>query len=217
MHTQLKHVLRAIGILALIAIPIQALAQQPAAPTTPPATYQPQNHEGVGVGAKIGPLFASFDEAGEDFSNRTGFIGGLFLGGNRAGVVGVGVDLLYARKGTKDADGTFTYDLDYINVPVYARINAGSSSRSSVSGFGIVGVDLNFLLKARAKSGSSSVDIKDNFSRADYGLALGFGVEITRFIVEARFTKGIASIAKNKNDPELKTQTFAVMFGVRFN
>src|SRR5581483_8515682 len=106
-------------------------------------------------------------------------------------------------------------DLDYLDVPVYARINAGSSSTSGVSGYGVVGVDLNFLLKAKASG--STTDLTSSFERADYGLALGFGVEITRFVVEGRFTRGLGNIAKETGAAVTKTQTFAIMFGVRFN
>ena len=98
---------------------------------------------------------------------------------------------------------------------VYVRINAGSSSLSRVIGYGIVWVDLNFLLNAKLSIGDDSVT--DQFQRADYGLVVGGGVEIARFIVEGRFTRGLGNIAKDKNDPVLKTQTFAVMLGVRLN
>lgn len=202
----------ALAFLTLAAAPMSAFAQTP--PATPPAQQSSQGGEGVGIGVKVGPLFSSLNAAKTDFSNRTGFIGGLFIGGNRHGVVGVGVDILYARKGAKDEDGD-SLDLDYINVPVYARINAGSSNLNKASVYGIVGVDLNFLLKA--KFSFSDTDAKDDFSRADYGLAVGIGAEITRFVIEGRYTKGFGNIAKKTGAEELKTQSFAVMFGVRFN
>jgi hypothetical protein len=195
-----RHTLvRFIGALALIALPLPALAQ------------------GVGIGAKIGPLFSSLSETDVEFENRTGWIGGLFIGGNRPGIVGVGVDILYARKGGKEIDGSgsdLSVNLDYLNVPVYLRINAGSASRSKAAVYGIAGLDLNFLLRSKFSTGES---ITDNFKRADYGLALGLGVEITRALIEARYTKGFGTIAKGTHDSDLKTQSFAVMFGVRFN
>ncbi len=209
MSPAFRNRLSLVGLLALLVAPIPVFAQQQA------STGNSQHHEGIGIGVKGGPLFSTIDEVDNSFSNRTGFIGGLFLGGNRGGVVGVGVDLLYARKGGKDPDSRDTLDLDYINVPVYARINIGSSSRQGVSAYGTVGADLNFLLKAQVSSGGG--DIKDQFERADYGVAAGVGVEITRLIIEGRFTRGLGNIAKDKRAAVLKTQTFAVLIGVRFN
>lgn len=198
-----------IGLVALLLAAIPAQAQQP------PPPQNTQRADGIGIGIKGGPLLATIDEVDSDFANRNGFIGGLFLGGNRNGTVGVGVDLLYARKGGKDPDGDTTLDLDYINVPVYARINLGSASRRGVSAYGTIGADLNFLLKAEVSNGGG--DVKDEFERADYGVAAALGVEITRLIVEFRFTRGLGNIAKDKDDAILKTQTVAVMIGVRFN
>ena len=71
--------------------------------------------------------------------------------------------------------------MDYLEVPVYVRINAGSSSLSRVIGYGIVWVDFTFLLDAKLSIGDDSVT--DQFQRADYGLVVGGGVEIARFIV----------------------------------
>ncbi len=209
MQPQFKRIAQVMGVLALVLAPVAASAQQSA----PQAS---SNHGGIGIGVKAGPLFSSLDEANvtNGFSNRTGVIGGLFLGGNRPGLIGVGVNLLYAKKGAKDPNSSDFVNLDYIEVPVYLRINAGSSSTGGVSVYGVVGPNFDFLLKANSKDGT---DLKSLFNRADYGVQFGAGVEITRFIVEGRYTKGIGNIAKNKNDPTLKTKTFAIMFGVRFN
>ena len=197
-HT--TRLVRAMCVMALLAAPGTALAQS--------------RHGGIGAGIKGGPLFASFDKGSTySNSNRTGFIGGLFLGGNRPGVVGVGVDLLYAKKNTKDPITGAKIGTDYINVPVYLRINLGSSSTSGVLGYIVAGPDLNFLLKAR----SGSTDIKGNFERADYGYVVGAGVEITRVILEGRYTKGLGNIAKKTTDPVTKSKSFQIMIGVRFN
>jgi hypothetical protein len=200
MQTYRQTVIRFIGALALIALPLPALAQ------------------GIGIGAKVGPLFSSLSETDVDegFENRTGWIGGIFIGGNRAGRVGVGVDILYARKGANEPGTDQSINLDYLNVPIYARVNIGSPSRGGASVYGIGGLDLNFLIRSKLGTGQ---DIKENFKSADYGLALGLGVEITRFLVEGRYTRGFGSIAKDAVDfdGDVKTRSFAIMFGVRFN
>lgn len=202
--------------LVAVLVPLMGVSLAHAQTQAPPPASTSSGHGGIGIGVKGGLLFATIAEAGEPnaFKNRNGIIGGLFLGGNRTGIVGVGVDLLYARKGGKDPNSSTTLDLDYVNVPVYVRINGGSSSLNGVIGYGIVGVDLNFLLKGKLSTGE---DVKSEFERADYGFVVGGGVEITRVVVEARFTQGVGNIAKDKSASVLKSKSFAIMIGVRFN
>jgi hypothetical protein len=210
MTTQLTRLIRLAGVFALVALlPLPALAQLPASQASS------TRHEGFGIGVKGGPLFSSLsvEDVDDLFETQTGFIGGLFMGGNRPGILGVGVDLLYARRGANIEGIDDRITMDYINVPVYMRINAGSSSLSGAIVYGTVGLDLNFLLKSKL----GGEDLTDDFQRADYGLAVGVGVEITRFLVEARYTQGIGNIAKDKDDPVTKAKTFAVMAGFRFN
>lgn len=209
MLRNLHRLIGIVGVAALLAAPVRASAQQT-------ALSQSSGGEGIGIGIKGGPLFSTLSVANAtDISNRTGFTGGLFLGGNRSGVVGVGVDLMFARRGAKEKGTSETLDMDYLNVPVYARINAGSASRGGAIVYGIIGVDLNFLLKA--KFSTDTTDSTDDFQRADYGVVVGLGAEITRFIIEGRYSKGLGNIAKNKNDPEIKSQSFAILIGVRLN
>jgi hypothetical protein len=183
--------------------------------TTTTSVSTSDDHGGIGVGIKGGPLFSSLnsDVVSSPLDTRTGWIGGVFLGGNRHGVVGAGVDILYARKkvGTPSGDAT----LDYLNIPVYLRINGGSSSLGGVNVFGIVGPDFNFRLKGKLNFNDG---LDNQMESADVGLAVGAGIEITRFIVEGRYTKGFRNIKKDlTTGDKITTTSFSVMFGVRFN
>jgi hypothetical protein len=183
--------------------------------TTTNVSTSDDDHGGIGVGIKAGPLFSSLnsDVVNSPLDTRTGWIGGIFLGGNRHGVVGAGVDIHYARKkvGTPSGDET----LDYLNVPVYLRLNGGSSSLGGVNVFGIVGPDFNFRLKGKLNFNDG---LDDQMESADVGLAVGAGIEITRFIVEGRYTKGFRNIKKDlTTGDKITTTSFSVMFGVRLN
>jgi hypothetical protein len=172
--------------------------------------------QGVGIGAKIGPLFSSLssDAVTEPLETKTGWIGGLFIGGNRPGRVGVGVDILYARKKVGTGDGD-TATFDYLSVPVLLRINGGSQSRSGVNVFGVVGPAFDVKLKSKFSSGE---DVDDQVAGFDLGLAVGAGVEITRFLIEGRYMQGLRSIEKDlTGSDKIKTKSFAIMLGVRFN
>src|SRR5581483_10615321 len=51
MHTALRSVPRLLVLLVVVALPASALAQQ----TAPPSSSS-SSHEGIGIGAKVGPL-----------------------------------------------------------------------------------------------------------------------------------------------------------------
>ncbi|MEZ5316239.1 MAG: outer membrane beta-barrel protein [Vicinamibacterales bacterium] len=170
--------------------------------------------QGVGVGVKGGPVFASFSSDALDFSNRTGLQAGIFFGGNRPGTIGVMGEVNYIRKKTYYDDLATEIRVDYIQVPVLLRINAGSHSRNGVSVYGLVGPAVDIKVGDEIQGFS----VTDAFEGVDFSLQVGAGVELSRFIVEGRYTKGFRRINKQFTDfAEVKSQAFAILFGVRFN
>lgn len=173
-----------------------------------------QGHEGIGVGVKGGLLFSNLDfGANSDFlTNKTGVIGGLFIGGNRGGVLGVEGDIFYARKGAK-VSGT-DLDIQMLEIPVLLRVNAGSSSLSGVSLYGLAGPAMDF----RLKSEFGGLDIVDFTQGYDVNLVLGGGIELTRFLAEVRYNRGLRNISKDfSQSGDIKTRSWALLIGVRFN
>src|SRR5262245_24548664 len=78
---------------------------------------------GVGIGAKFGPLFTSYNAASCDgcFNTNTGWEGGIWFGGNRGGTLGVMGELLYAKKKQELAQGaqlTGSTTLQYLETPI---------------------------------------------------------------------------------------------------
>ncbi|MGE3511026.1 MAG: outer membrane beta-barrel protein [Vicinamibacterales bacterium] len=173
-----------------------------------------QNAEGVGVGVKGGLLFSNLDfGANDDFlANRTGLIGGLFVGGNRGGLLGVEADIFYARKGSKV--GSADLDIHMLEIPVLLRVNAGSRSLGGVAVYGLAGPAIDF----RLKSELDGIDIVDATEGYDVNLVIGGGIEITRFLAEVRYNHGLRNISKNfAASDEIKTRSWALLIGVRFN
>src|SRR5215210_7739556 len=110
---------------------------------------RPAHADGVGVGLKIGPLFPSVGTEVTNFENRTGWMGGLFFGGNRPGNVGIQAEVMYAKKNVPSP--LFTggdVDLHYLEIPVMVRLNFGSSNREGVAGYIIAGPAFDINLKA---------------------------------------------------------------------
>lgn len=174
-----------------------------------------QNAEGIGVGLKGGLLFSSLDFGRNDdfLQNRTGLIGGLFIGGNRGGLLGVEADIFYARKGSTLPTNR-DLDIHMLEIPVLLRVNAGSRSLGGVSLYGLAGPAMDF----RLKSEFNGLDIIDFTEGYDVNLVFGGGIEITRFLAEVRYNHGLRNISKNFSaSDEIKTRAWALLIGVRFN
>jgi len=173
---------------------------------------------GAGVGLKVGPLFTSYSAASCDgcFNTNTGFEGGIWFGGNRGGRVGVMGEVLYAKKKQEGSGLTGSTSLQYLEIPILARINIGTRSRNGISIYGLVGPVFDINLKASI----GDRDVKSNYESLDLGLLGGVGIEITRFLVEGRFNQGLRNVLKSDNAAafgDIKTRSFAVLFGFRFN
>ena len=88
-----------------------------------------------------------------------------------------------------------------------------SGSASGVSAYGIIGPAIDL------KIGEDFSDITDTdeIESVDVSLVAGVGVEISRFIIEGRGTWGLRNIAKEGEGLDVKTRTFAILVGLRFN
>lgn len=166
-----------------------------------------------GAGVKFGPTFAKFSSDALDFKTRTGIHAGLFFGGNPDGPAGVQAEINWLRKNTETEVPAQKIRVDYLQIPVLLRLNAGGDSASSFRAFGVVGPAVDFKI-------ADDVDgftIDDGFEGADVSLVFGGGVEIARIIVEGRYEKGLRRINDKFSElTEIKKQAFTILFGLRF-
>jgi hypothetical protein len=194
-------------------------------------TGQQAHHEGIGIGVKLGPVFNSATDSVDKhgLKKRTGMMYSLFLGGNRPGIMGVATELtLIQRKFEveKDVDTPGgTIETTFFEVPVLLRVNAGSHTLSGVSAYVLVGPSFDFRLKAETTLPDIGTGFKDKTQAVNVGLIVGGGVEITRFIIEGRYTKELRSLFSDKGATDLqfkagetvKQKSFMLLFGIRFN
>ena len=167
---------------------------------------------GQGAGIKFGPTFATFSSDALDFDNRTGIHAGLFVGGSRDKVVGVQTEFNWLRKNTETEAGQ-PIRIDYLQVPVLLRLNAGSSSANGFAAYGIVGPAIELKIADEIQG----ITLDDGFEGADLSLVFGGGIEVVRIIVEARYEKGLRRINNSFSDfTEIKKQAFTILFGLRF-
>ena len=228
MHATMRTSVAMLATLALLALPTAALAQTSSASAPDPSFLvsgmaqqsQAQSHhaQGFGFGVKGGLLYSSYRETGESFKNNNGFEAGIFFGGNRSGALGVMGEILYAKKGAKYDVGLldFTVDNYYLEIPVLLRLNLGSSNRNTGAiVYAIGGPVADILLKSQL----NGIDMKSSYESLDLGIIGGAGVEISRFLVEARMNWGIKNVAKASGGSvsDVKTRSFAVLAGFRIN
>lgn len=191
MHIRLLTRLAALSVLALVASASTSAAQ--------------------GVGIKFGPTFDKFSSDALDFDNRTGVHAGLFIGGSRDKVVGLQTEINWLRKKADLVNNQIR--IDYLQIPVLLRLNAGSSSANGFAAYGIVGP--GFEMKIADEVEGFTLD--DGFEGADVSLLFGGGIEVAHIILEGRYEKGLRRINKSFNDlTDIKKQSFTILFGVRF-
>ncbi len=165
-----------------------------------------------GVGIKFGPTFADFNSDALDFDTRTGWHGGLFIGGNRDGVLGVQTEINWIRKNVEQPLAG-DIRIDYLQIPVLLRVNIGGSSANAFRVFAVGGAGVNIKIGDEV----DGVTVDDRFEGVDVPLLVGGGIEVARIIVEGRYEKGFRRLNKVFSDfTEIKGQAFTILFGVRF-
>jgi hypothetical protein len=171
-------------------------------------------HEGIGIGALVGPYFdrLSHEDDEIDFSNKTGWQFSLFIGGNRPGRVGVATEITLLRRKSEGEGSEIKFNT--LQVPVFVRVNVGSQNLDRASVYVKFGPAIDVVLKAE----QDGIDIIDDVERFQVDLIGAVGVEITRFIVEGRYIHGLRALNKEFEDEgKIKYKAFAILFGVRFN
>lgn len=166
-----------------------------------------------GLMAKGGVTFSTlvYSDAGDFFDPAIGFAGGishslLRFEGWRTQVI---VEGLYIRKGGSDAIIGDRLALDWIEVPVLARIDIRNTGRASF--FGVVGPAFDFLL--RADFGGE--DAKDVWESVGIGLVAGGGMAWDRWSVEGRMTFGFTNLPKVFGSETLRDRTVVLLAGYR--
>ena len=217
---------RSMNTLAMMLIAVafratSALAQQPSESVSLSLSQSgSQNsgsgrHEGFGIQLLGGVLFANLTDAqGLNTGNKTGWLVGLGLGGNRGGRLGVEADVLYGRKGATINGQDF--DQHVVDVPVMLKVNVGSTHVNGLSVF----VQGGGFFDWQFGSTLNNVDISQNTNGYEVGAVLGGGVEIKRLSVQGRYIRGLREIDKTFNlgaSTDVKTQAFAILVGFRLN
>ena len=175
------------------------------------AAAQPKHSIGVKGGVNFADLYG--DDA-EGTKSATGFAAGAAGMFQLHPNFGIGVEVLYTRKGAKDEATDETLKLDYIEIPVLATGIYPVDEKVSLMGY--VGPAVAFNIKAD----DEGEDIKDFITSTDFSAAFGAGaifaagpVDIT---VEGRYTLGFMSIDDTATDADLKNTVISGLVGIMF-
>jgi hypothetical protein len=142
-------------------------------------------------------------------SFHIGFVGEIPLAGK---VLSLQPEILYSRQGFESnfvflgTNYKEEYQVDYINIPVLLKINAGNVLSFEAGP--------QFGLKINEKIVSNNAEVeRDNINEFDTAFAGGVSLNFEEFFISGRYTYSLNEIIKDSNS---KNSVFQVGVGFRF-
>jgi hypothetical protein len=176
---------------------------------------QAQVSIGVKAGFNVAKLSISDPAAIGAADNRTAFLAGIFVTVPNGSWVAFQPEVLFSMQGAKFRDGldSGALKLDYIQVPLLARIKPSKSPVAFV-----VGPALAFRSRAKlsADGQDQEIDFKDQVKGSDVGFVAGAAIDIVHIVFDVRYTWGLTNIAENVDDGEVKNRVASITLGFRF-
>jgi len=188
-----------------------------------PAAAQQYNDEGIGFGV-LGGLTNSTISVDSDFdsdsvSSSTGWMAGIWFGGNRNGTLGFMGEISYVVKGATNSITDEELKIHYLEIPALIRINLGQTkNKAGVLAYPLVGPVFDIQLKNEL----DGVDVSEQFNGFDFGIMFGGGIEVARFAFEVRYNMGLKGITSDDdggfNDlADSKNRSWQFVGKFRFN
>ncbi|MDX2058332.1 MAG: porin family protein [Gemmatimonadales bacterium] len=173
------------------------------------------------LGVKVGMTFGNISNKGVlpgDLETRNGVAGGLALAA-RGGVVGVGIEALYAQRGLRSDQSLATARarLDYIDIPAYLRV---SLPTPGVRPFVYAGPQVSFEVKCRRANGADcQPEISGERDKTTYAGVIGAGVRLggrTGLTVEGRYLYGLSDLKMETitSSDSFRHRTLLILIGV---
>jgi hypothetical protein len=161
---------------------------------------------------------------GFDFKNKFGFHGGFVANLPLSGVFSIQPELLYSMKGYRfrASDGLGggplvdkRQSLNYIDLPILARINAGGLFFEAGPQFGYL-VSAKYSVDGSGNNSSSYYRNRDGYRKVDFGYAAGLGYQLPAgSSIGLRYNGGFQNI--NKYGQSVRNSAFQLyltyMFG----
>ncbi|MGI4862605.1 MAG: porin family protein [Janthinobacterium lividum] len=174
---------------------------------------------GIHFGIKAGASLTNF--TGKDVegaANKFGFNGGVVANFGLNDMFSIQPEVLYSMKGAKEDGGDGKINLNYIDIPVLAKIATGKTGL-----FFELGPQVGFLASAKAKDSNTSQDVKDAFKNVDFGYAAGVGFQVaSSAMIGLRYNGGFTDVYKSVDflgtnvETKAKNSAFQLYVGYMF-
>jgi hypothetical protein len=171
----------------------------------------------AGFGIKAGLSYGNVSNSGilpGTVSGRSGFAVGLALGGGR-GLIGFGIEGLYAQRGVTSVIDGSSRQLDYADVPAYLRVMIPTPG---IAPYAYAGPQVSFELSC---SGGTSTCPVSGRPKTTTSAVIGAGVRIGAqkgFTVEGRYIYGLTDLKLSTvtSSSSYQTRSFLVLAGFGF-
>jgi hypothetical protein len=171
--------------------------------------------QSVRFGVKAGASLTTFTGADADGAkNKFGFNGGALANFALNDMFSIQPEVLYSMKGAKADGNDSRLNLNYIDVPILAKIATGETGL-----FFELGPQIGFLASAKAKNSLISGDVKDSFNNVDFGYAAGLGFQAASGpMVGLRYNGGFNNVGKESagTDGKIRNSAFQLYVGFMF-
>jgi hypothetical protein len=184
---------------------------------------------GIKGGGSLAELSGSDDAVDDSVSkSRKGFVAGAYLAFPLGDTVSLQPEALFTQKGQSfdftDLDVDTTLKLDYVEVPLLIKARFGGDG---IRPYLFAGPYVGFRIKAEVvvdaeDAGSTTNDLEDETKGTDYGIVGGAGLEFPAgsgaFLLEARYARGLTSIASDdvESEDDVKNAVWGFLVGFRF-
>jgi Outer membrane protein beta-barrel domain len=172
--------------------------------------------QGGGVGIKGGLSYGNISNGGAfpgSVAQRSGFAIG--LSANTGGMIGLGIDALYAQRGFDNSIAADARHLDYIDVPVYLRLAA---PMGAIAPFAYAGPQGSYELNCGTNSGNCPDSGRPKVTYAGViGAGVAFGM-LHGLSIEGRYVYGLSDLKLGtiSTTQSYQTRSFLVLLGFGF-
>jgi len=146
--------------------------------------------------------------------NRTGFAAGIGISGT--GLIGFGVEGLYAQRGVVSNTNGDSWKLNYVDLPVYLRVGIPTPG---IAPYAYAGPQFSFEVNCNAGGGATCPD--NGRPKTTYAAVLGGGARLgaqSGFTIEGRYIYGLNDLKLSTvtSSQSYKTRSFLILAGFTF-
>lgn len=179
-----------------------------------------QLQAGARAGVNLANVSVDGDDSSPSFDTRTGLVAGAFVTWQALSWLQVQPEVLYTAKGASlEQDGIDAQLLlDYLEVPLLARVTRRVSGTPV---YVVAGPALAWRLRAKSRAAFSGateeIDLADDVESFDLGIVAGGGVDVGRFVIDARYTFGVRDIDADRTDAvSMRNRVLSLTAGFKF-